>query len=63
MADADDADADAEAGGLWSVAAGSADEVRTCLLIASAWGYVKPAALDEPLELLDRELACSGNSL
>ena len=42
---------------LWSIAAGSADEARTCLLIAQAWGYVEQAALEEPLELLDRELA------
>ncbi len=42
---------------LWSMAAGSADEVRTCLGIALAWGYVDEATLKEPLELLDRELA------
>ena len=42
---------------LWSIAAGSAEEVRSCLLIALAWGYVEQDTLDEPLELLDRELA------
>ena len=42
---------------LWSIAAGSADEARTCLLIALAWEYVEQATLEEPLELLDRVLA------
>ena len=39
----------------WRVAAGSADEVRQCLRVAQAWGYVEPAA--ESLGLLDRVLA------
>jgi four helix bundle protein len=44
---------------LWRVAAGSADEVRACLLVAQAWGYLEADALEEPLALLDRVLAMS----
>jgi four helix bundle protein len=42
---------------LFRVAAGSAAEVRTCLLVASAWGYLEPDTLSEALELCDRILA------
>lgn len=42
---------------LFSVAAGSADEVRVHLLTAEAWGHVEMAELCDVLELLDRELA------
>jgi four helix bundle protein len=44
---------------LWRIAAGSADEVRACLLVAEAWGYLQADALAEPLALLDRVLAMS----
>jgi len=39
------------------VAAGSADEVRVALRAAVAWGDLQPAAVQQPLELLDRVLA------
>ena len=39
------------------VAAGSADEVRAELRVALAWGYVDEPELEEPLGLIDRELA------
>jgi len=42
---------------LWRVAAGSADEVQSCLLVASAWGYVEADSLAESLALIDRILA------
>ena len=42
---------------LWRVAAGSADETRSCLLVASAWGYVDDAQIEEALDLADRILA------
>lgn len=42
---------------LWSIAAGSADEARTCLLIAEAWAYVGHDEIAKPMALLDRELA------
>lgn len=44
---------------LWRIAAGSADEVRACLLVAQAWGYLEAEDLVEPLALLDRVLAMS----
>ena len=44
---------------LWRIAAGSADEVRACLLVAEARGYLEPEAMVEPLALLDRVLAMS----
>jgi hypothetical protein len=42
---------------LWWVAAGSADEVRTALRAAVAWGDVDDAEVAEALGLLDRVLA------
>lgn len=39
------------------IAAGSADEVRACLRVAEAWGWVSPDSLQESLVLLDRVLA------
>jgi four helix bundle protein len=42
---------------LFRVANGSAAEVKVTLASAEAWGFVDTAALAEPLELLDRELA------
>ena len=39
------------------IAAGSADEVRACLLVAEAWGYVTPGDIKDALELIDRLLA------
>ena len=39
---------------LWSVAAGSADEVYTGLRIAVGWGYFPEKSADEALELIDR---------
>ena len=39
---------------LLRIGAGSADEVRTALRCAQAWGYLEDAATAEPLELLDR---------
>ncbi|MEM9490569.1 MAG: four helix bundle protein [Myxococcota bacterium] len=42
---------------LWTVAAGSADEVQSHLLVAHAWDYVDDQALQKPLQLVDRVLA------
>jgi four helix bundle protein len=39
------------------VAAGSAAEVKLHLESAEAWSFIGVAALEQPLELLDRELA------
>jgi four helix bundle protein len=39
------------------VAAGSADEVRTHLRVAQAWGWLEADDLEQALGLLDRELA------
>lgn len=41
----------------WRVAAGSADEVRTQLKLAVAWGDLPAPLAEQPLGLLDRELA------
>jgi four helix bundle protein len=41
----------------WSVAAGSAEEVRTALRVAAAWGAIAPSVLGESFALLDRLLA------
>ena len=41
----------------WRVAAGSAEEARTCLRVACAWGYVKDTELAEMLQLIDRVVA------
>ena len=41
---------------LWRIAAGSAEEVRTALRVAVAWGDLSPAAVAEALALLDRVL-------
>ena len=38
------------------VAAGSADETRTHLQVAEAWGWVSAEQIEAPLALLDREL-------
>ena len=42
---------------LWRVAAGSADEVRTALCVAEAWGYVSDDQLSDVLAMLDSILA------
>jgi four helix bundle protein len=39
---------------LWNVAAGSADEVRTQLHVALAWGDIDPPSFARPVELVDR---------
>jgi four helix bundle protein len=39
------------------IAAGSADELRTALQVAEAWGYIDRKSSTETLELLDRVLA------
>jgi four helix bundle protein len=41
---------------LFRIAAGSADEVRTALRCAEAWGYVEASEIEIPLALIDREL-------
>jgi len=41
----------------FSVSAGSADELKTALEIAQAFGHITQEALDPILALLDRELA------
>jgi four helix bundle protein len=38
------------------IAAGSAEEVRTALRVAAAWGDLQEPAMAEPLRLLDRVL-------
>jgi four helix bundle protein len=42
---------------LFRIAAGSADETRTHLRVAEAWGYVTMDDVDTSLQLADRELA------
>ena len=42
---------------LFRVAAGSADEVRTHLQVAVAWGWLEPRSVEQTASLLDRELA------
>ena len=39
---------------LWTVASGSAEEIRTGLRSAVAWGYVPEKTVSETLELVDR---------
>ena len=41
----------------FSVSAGSADELKTALELAAAFGFVTEASLEAPLALIDRELA------
>ena len=41
----------------WRIAAGSAEEVRTALRVALAWGDLPSAEVSEALQLLDRLLA------
>ncbi len=41
----------------YRVAAGSADEARSALRLAKAWGYVSEDTLQKPLEGLDSVLA------
>jgi len=41
----------------WRIAAGSAEEVRTALRVALAWGHVDPAEVEPALDLCDRVLA------
>ena len=41
----------------YTVAAGSADEVRAALHVAEAWGFVGRDDIDAVLTLIDRELA------
>ena len=42
---------------LFRIAAGSAEEVRAALSIATGWGYLTDASVASALALLDRELA------
>ena len=42
---------------LWRVAAGSADEVLACLLVAEAWGHLSREQTARALGLIDQELA------
>ena len=42
---------------LWRVASGSANEVKACLDVAAAFGYVEDKAVAGSLELVDRVLA------
>ena len=39
---------------LWNVASGSAEEVRTALRVAIAWGYLQEKSTAEALAALDR---------
>ena len=41
----------------FSVGAGSADELKTALELAAAFGFITDSALKAPLALIDRELA------
>ena len=41
----------------FNIASGSAEEVRTGLRVAEAWGYVTDAVTAEPLALADRLVA------
>ena len=43
-------------GHLFRIAAGSADETRTHLRVAVAWGYLEASEIDSVLALIDREL-------
>jgi four helix bundle protein len=42
---------------LFRIASGSAAEIRTLLILARAWGYLRPTDLEAVQPLLDRELA------
>jgi hypothetical protein len=42
---------------LFRIAAGSADETRTHLRVAEAWGYLSASEIEVPLRLADRQLA------
>jgi len=39
------------------IAAGSAEELRTAIQVAHAWGILDPKSVEHPLELLDRVVA------
>ena len=39
---------------LWRIASGSAEEVRTALRVAIAWGYVEEARVARALDRIDR---------
>lgn len=41
----------------WRIAAGSADEIRACLDVADAWGYVTIDEIQATIALVDRILA------
>ena len=41
----------------YRIAAGSADETRTCLQVAQAWGYLEREELEVALDLLDQIVA------
>ena len=43
-------------GHLFRIAAGSADETRTHLRVAEAWGYLEASEIEAVLKLIDREL-------
>ncbi len=42
---------------LFRIAAGSAEEIRTHLRVAEAWGYVTMSDIEASLRLADRQLA------
>ena len=42
---------------LWTVAAGSADEIRAQLRVAVRWGDVDAELVKKPLEIIDRIVA------
>ncbi len=41
----------------WRIASGSAEEVRTALRVAAAWGDLDPASYERSFQLLDRVAA------
>ena len=41
----------------WRIAAGSAEELRTALRVALAWGDLEESDVEKTLELIDRVLA------
>ena len=41
----------------WRIAAGSAEELRTALSVAEAWGTIHPASVARTNQLLDQVLA------
>ena len=41
----------------WRIAAGSAEESRACLHVATAWGYLQTQDIHDPLDVVDQLLA------